>query len=195
MKTQKRFIEIEIQVQIENSKELLAFLENNARFVDKNRQVDHYYTPSHRDFLKVRPVREWLRLRNSSGKYSINYKNWYYDENGRSLYCDEYETSVGDVKQAKMILKAIDAKYLTTVDKLRETWLYKDYEVAIDLIKNLGSFVEIEYKGKNQKQKPAKITQEMILFLKKLNCGKVTRNYVGYPFQLLFPNEIKLEEF
>jgi len=34
----------------------------------------------------------------------------------------------------------------------------------------------------------------MIKFLKNIGCGKIKRNYVGYPFQLLFPSEVKLEE-
>jgi len=34
----------------------------------------------------------------------------------------------------------------------------------------------------------------MVNFLKSIGCGKIERNYVGYLFQLLFPEEVKFEE-
>ncbi|GAI26198.1 unnamed protein product, partial [marine sediment metagenome] len=55
-------IEIEIQVKIENSKPLIEFLEKNADFRSENHQIDEYFSPAHRDFIGVRPVKEWLRL-------------------------------------------------------------------------------------------------------------------------------------
>ncbi len=187
-------IEIEIQVNIENSKPLTDFLNKNACFQKENHQVDDYFSPAHRDFTGVRPVKEWLRLRNSSGKYSINYKNWHFDDKEKSHYCDEYETEIEDGAQLKNILKVLNFKPLVKVDKTRKTWAYKNYEIAIDSVKGLGDFVEIEYIGQEEKADPKKITEEMIGFLKSLGCGKIQRNYVGYPFQLLFPEEVKFEE-
>jgi adenylate cyclase class 2 len=186
--------EIEIQVQIEKSKGLKLFLRTKAKLVGEEHQTDKYFSPKDHDFLKVRPVVEWLRLRNSSGKHSINYKNWHYDKDGRSHYCDEYETLVESPKQIENIFASLDIKPITIVDKVRKIYLYKDFEVSIDAIKGLGDFVEIEFKGKLGKRKPAEITKEMIKFLKYLNCGKIQRNYVGYPFQLLFPKEVSTEE-
>jgi len=186
--------EIEIQVQIEHSKDLISFLKKKAKFIGKERQIDKYFSPKHRDFLKVRPVVEWLRLRDSSGKLSINYKNWHVDKEGRSHFCDEYETPIGSIKQLESIFAPLGINQITVVDKTRKIYMYKNYEVSIDSIKGLGDFVEIEYKGKLGKKKPTDITKEMVKFLKDLNCGKISRNYVGYPFQLLFPKEVKIEE-
>lgn len=186
-------IEIEIQVNIENSKPLLDFLKNNAQFKSEKQQTDEYFSPIHRSFVKVRPVKEWLRLRNSKGSYSINYKNWHYDENKKSTYCDEYETKIENLDKIKKILNILNFKPLITVNKLRKTWVYNNYEINIDSVKDLGDFVEIEYIGKEQAE-PVKITEQMINFLKNIGCGKIKRNYLGYPFQLLFPDEIKYEE-
>ncbi len=187
-------VEIEIQVIIENSKLLLAFLEKNADFKSERYQIDEYFSPAHRNFTEVRPVKEWLRLRDSGGKYSITYKNWHFDESGKSNYCDEYENKIEDLVQLKKILDVLNFKPVVKVDKLRKTWTYRDYEVAVDSVKGLGDFVEIEYIGKNEKADPKKITEEMVNFLKDVGCGKIERNYVGYPFQLLFPNEVKFEK-
>lgn len=186
--------EIEIQVQIENYKDLFNFLKKEAKFISEEHQTDKYFSPSHRDFLRTKPVDEWLRLRDSSGKLTINYKNWHHDKNGRSNFCDEYETFVGNISDVEKIFKVLAINHVVTVDKVRKIYKYKSYEISIDSIKGLGDFVEIEYKGESADVDPVKITKEMIQFLKDLNCGKILRNHVGYPFQLLFPKEIKFEE-
>lgn len=186
----EKFIEIEIQVKIEDKKALLNFLKKNGRLQGKKHQVDEYFTPSHRDFASARPINEWLRLRNADGEYSINYKHWYRDKKGESTYCDEYETGIEDIAKVKKIFSILDFKPLVKVDKTREIWRYGDYEIGIDSVKNLGEFVEIEYKG-GKKVNPKETTNAMIRLLKKIGCGKIERNHVGYPFQLLFPNEVK----
>jgi len=186
-------IEIEIQVNIENEKSLLAFLEKNAVFKFETRQIDEYFTPAHRDFTVVRPVAEWLRLRNSNGSYSFTYKNWHY-QGEKSFYCDEYETEIKDLNQLKKALEALNFKSLITVDKTRKIWLYKDFEIALDSVKDLGNFVEIEYKGEDENVDPGKTTERMIGFLKKVGCGKIMINYMGYPYLLLFPEEAKYKE-
>lgn len=76
---------------------------------------------------------------------------------------------------------------------MRKIWTYKDFEIAVDSVESLGDFVEIEYMGKDEKVNPKKVTAEMVNFLKQVDCGKITRNYVGYPFLMLFPNEVKYE--
>lgn len=187
-------VEIEIQVNIEKSKPLVDFLEKNANFKKETHQLDEYFSPAHRNFVEVRPVKEWLRLRDSDGNYSINYKNWYFDEKGRSYHCDEYETEIEDLTPLRKILDVLNFKPLAKVDKIRKVWVYKDYEISIDTVKELGDFVEIEYIGKNENVNPKKTTEEMINFLKSIGCGKIKRNYVGYPFLLLFPEEAKYEE-
>lgn len=187
--------EIEIQLQIENSNELNKFLDRKAKFIGEEHQVDKYFSPKGGKFLKPRPITEWLRLRDSSGKKSINYKNWHHDKDGRSNYCDEYETPLESLDQMEKIFTALNFEPVVVVDKIRKVFRYKDYEISIDSIKDLGDFVEIEFKSKNSDVDPSVITQEMITFLKDLNCGKLSRNYVGYPFQLLFPDEVKYETF
>lgn len=181
-------IEIEIKVTLENSKPLHEFLKKNATFEYKSVQVDEYFTPAHRNFLKGNPMREWLRLRKADGKSSINYKYYHFDDQGRSTYCDEYETEVKDIKTMEKIFKALNVESQVIVKKERNVWRYKDYEVALDTVKGLGEFVEIEYKGKTMKD-PSTVRKGMIQFLKKIGVGKIVADYVGYPSILLFPDQ------
>jgi len=169
-------------------------LKKNACFESKKHQIDEYFVPAHRNFINVRPAKEWLRLRNTDGVYSVNYKNWHINKVGKGHYCDEYETRIQDQDQMKKIFKALDLKPIVTVSKQRENWIYKDYKISIDSVSGLGDFVEVEYIGREKDVEPEKITEEMIEFLKGIGCGKIKRNYRGYPFLLLFPKEGDYEE-
>jgi adenylate cyclase class 2 len=187
-------IEIEIQVQLENIRPLKSFLNKKAKFLHQSRQIDYYYTPVHRNFLAKYPAVEWLRLRETDKECSINYKFWHVDEEDRSHYSDEYESAISDIDQLKLILKALNFKPIAVVDKKRQDYKYHSYIISVCQVKKLGEFVEIEFEGRANK-KPAEITDEMIKFLKDLGVGKITRNYNGYPFILLFPKKVKYEEF
>jgi len=192
MKTKN--IEIEIKVKVQNIKPLIRFLNKNARFNNRVHQVDDYFVPSYRNFLKWRPVKEWFRLRNENGVYTLNYKNYHFDSQGKSHHCDEFETSIENLDQTRRILKVLNFNLIVKVDKVRKVWTYKDYEIAIDSVKKLGKFIEIEYRGKSKNLKPSEITGQMIKFLKDLGCGLLKRSYQGYPFLLLFPKEAQYEE-
>lgn len=185
-------VEVEIQVKIERSAPLLKFLQDQAKFTDKSKELDEYFIPCCRNFIDVKPTKEWLRLRNKAGKYTITYKNWYYNKNGKSTHADEYETAIKDIDQLKNIFLALKFRSLIKIEKTREKYFYKDFEISLDKIRNLGDFVEIEYKGRRQ-QDPVKITDSMVKLLKNIGVGRITRNYVGYPFMMLFPKEIKEE--
>jgi adenylate cyclase class 2 len=188
-------IEIEIQVKVDNVEPLREFLEASAKKVKETRQVDEYFNPGHRDFLASSPVIEWLRLRDANGSVSVNYKHYHYDEDGKSQYCDEYETPVGDIKQMQQMFAALDIKSLVIVDKTRTIYLWENFEVSLDHVEGLGDFVEVEYKGEARAEDAKEITDSMVAFLKQHQVGKVCRNYVGYPFQLLFPGKFSLEEY
>lgn len=185
--------EIEIQVKVSKTKQLLKFLNGNAKLVGSFQQVDEYYTPKHRVFTKIRPVKEWLRLRKSKQGASITYKNWKYNRSGKSWHCDEYETEIKNLNQLKKIFIVLNFKLLCKVNKKRTIWKYKNYEISLDKVRGLGSFVEMEYKGR-KKVKVSEAVSEMANFLKEQECGKIQRNNGGYPFMLMFPKEVEFEE-
>src|SRR5690348_5829328 len=121
--------EIEIQTRIEKTDALKAFLENEAQFISENQQIDEYFIPAHRDFVAIKPIEEWFRIRDEKGVYTMNYKKWHY-ENGIGQYADEFETRIEDKNTARDIFLALDMKPLITVDKTRRKYLYKEYEIG-----------------------------------------------------------------
>jgi len=137
--------EIEIKVKIERKDKLLSFLKTNAKYIGGSRQIDEYFVPAHRDFLSQQPVKEWLRLRSEGDEHTINYKNFHFDEDGKTTECDEFETQIADIGKMRHIFDALNMNHIVTVDKLRNSWLYKDYEISADEVAGLGTFIEIEF--------------------------------------------------
>lgn len=181
--------EIEIKVSVEKPEKLVGFLNKNAKHVGRSKQLDEYFVPAHRNFISAKPIKEWLRLRSEDNAATLNYKNWIYDKRGLSVECKEFESKVSDPQQLKSIFSVLNFRPIVKVDKVRDSWIYKEYEISVDEVEGLGAFVEIEFRGKSGNSK--KTVAQMIDFLKSKKVGKIRRNYQGYPFLLLFPRDAK----
>ena len=176
-------IEIELKFPLLNPKELTEKLKSIAKLKKENDfQKDTYYNPAHRNFLNKKPISEWLRLRETGKSFFINYKNWHNEENV-AISCDEYETKIEDVEVLKNILESLNFKEIITVEKTRSTWHYKDTEIAIDNVKDLGNFIEIEANGNFENIEEAK--KHLYEILKELNTELGEQDFEGYPYLLL----------
>lgn len=143
--------EIEIKYTLENPEILIQKLNECAIYKGEYQQSDTYYNPPHLDFLKnPENISRWLRLRSQKGYSSINYKSFYPEESFPKTHCDEYETKVESVETLQAILNALDFKPLIVINKRRRSWDLDDVEISVDAIENLGTFVELEYKGSYQ---------------------------------------------
>ena len=145
--TDRNAIETEIKVKLEKEEyqSLKTFFDKEATLQKHNHQVDTYYEPTYRRFVPENlqeDVNEWLRIGKRGNKIILNYKNWH-----ENKYCDEYEVEIDDDQNLDKIFKSIGMKELTTVDKTRYMYLYLNkYEIALDDVKDLGYFIEIEIK-------------------------------------------------
>ena len=140
-------IEVELKFPLLNKDELIKKLNKVAKLEkEEDYQKDVYYIPIHRNFLDKKPVSEWLRLRETKKGFSINYKNWHKKDNPKTVSCDEFETKIESIESIKKILKCLDFNEIVTVEKIRSVWTYKNVEIAIDQIKELGNFIELEFR-------------------------------------------------
>jgi len=98
-----------------------------------------------KSFLKQKYPYEWLTIRQRDGKVKLNFKHWYPEGVKNTTHCDEYETEVSDKTQIEKILKALHFENFITIDKKRITYIYKnELEIALDEVKGLGYFIEVE---------------------------------------------------
>lgn len=180
-----KYTEIELKFPLLNPKELIQKLNKIAKPEQQNIfQKDIYFVPAHRNFLAKKKVNEWLRIRETKDKITLNYKNWYPD----GLHCKEFETKIEDITALKKIFESLDFKEIVVVEKMRNIWIYKEVEIAIDDVKGLGSFIELEAKSNLDFEEAKKLLYDI---LKELKAETGEQDFRGYPYRLLEKNGYK----
>ncbi len=178
--------EIEVRYELLNKDVLSDWLNKNAEFLFSTHQVDTYYDNKNSTFINDRSVShiyDWLRIREEEDKTTLNYKHWLPEGEVIRTYCNEYEVEVSSSNEMKEILKVLGFYKLVTVDKLRESWLYGDVEISIDSVKELGDYVEAEYKGKETGEINV-VLDEMKEVLKKIGAVIENEDHEGHAIKL-----------
>jgi adenylate cyclase, class 2 len=178
-----KYTEVELKYPLYNSEELRKNLNSIAQpEKEGDTQVDTYYIPSHRNFLGKKPISEWLRIRESMKGGSVNYKKWH-NTSEKAVSCDEYETKVENIVPIKKIFENLDLKEIVVVEKTRYSWSYKDTTIALDSVKGLGDYIEIEAKGNFKSIDEAK--EHLYLVLGEIGAKTGEQDFEGYPLLLL----------
>ncbi|MCX6803516.1 MAG: class IV adenylate cyclase [Candidatus Diapherotrites archaeon] len=176
-------IEIELKFPLLNKNELIKKLDLIAKRDKESSQKDTYYIPKHRNFMNTKPVSEWLRIRETKHGASVTYKNYHKEKNTESVSADEYETYVTNAGELNKLFNAIDIKSLIVVDKKRITWHYKDTEIAIDTVEELGDFIEAEAKKDFASVEEA--NKYLHSITKEIGAIVGKQDFEGYPFLLM----------
>ncbi len=182
-------IEVKFPLTEELFSEVKGKLEKLAKSSGSRRNVDTYYTPAHRDFLREKYPYEWLSIRQRGDKTIVNYKHWHPAGEPIKTHCDEFETEIASKDQLEKLFAALDLKKLVTVDKQRETYIFEDkFEIVLDVVKDLGHFIEIET------MKPLGTVDEarrqLFEFAKKLGVDTSKADQKGYPMLLIEKKEL-----
>lgn len=139
--------EIEILVEVYDDIKKIKEIFKKFQYVGLKKTVDEYYYDPLRDTLKpdkIGGLNHCLRLRTKNDEYSITYKDDVFD-NGKWLYSDEYETKVESITMVKNIFDRLGLVKFMEIDNDKETYIFKDYEIVIENVKDLGLFMEVEY--------------------------------------------------
>ena len=179
----KNDVETEIKIKITKSeyKALNEFMDKNSEILkDNNRQLDTYYQPSYRKFLNGNEINEWLRIGKRGNKTILNYKNWH-----DNMYCDEYEVEIYNSENLDKIFNVLGLEKIAVVDKKRNTFLYLDkYEIALDYVKDLGYYIEIEVK--KYLKSPVDEYSDLLKLAKTLNLNLDNIDKRGYPYHIIY---------
>jgi len=139
--------EVEIQVILKNPEEVEAKLNKIAEFVKEKKQKDEYFVPKHEDFFSLKRPIKYLRVRHEENNNRVGYMFLHFEADTENLLkTDEYETKIENPDMMSIILKKLDMIHRVTVKKQRRCFDYKDFEILIDNIEELGYFIEIEAK-------------------------------------------------
>lgn len=174
-------MEVRIPLREEEVSRIRSEMPSHGRSRGRMEQVDEYFTPPHKDFMEPEHPFEWLSIRRRGGKALLNYKRFHSDRPGEFTHCDEVETEVGDAESLKKTFSALGFRPLVTVEKERETFLVGDeFEVALDAVKELGHFIEIEALKDFGGAKEAR--KKVIAFAKRLGLDVSQESKRGYAY-------------
>ncbi len=145
-------LEVEIKVGIPDYASARKAIAKLGKFIKKEKQTDIYYTPPGRDYYSEKPVKYYLRTRETRGKYTFEFHRPNFLK-GKKAGSEEYEVEISDKKTFLKIIRFIGLKKAAVVSKEREYFMCGNFEVALDKVMGLGNFMEVEAKRKGISKK------------------------------------------
>lgn len=182
-KKNKDSIEIEMKLEINKEKydELMKILKSESTKHIEKKQHDIYFSPENPQFFGADIDDECIRIRVEKNKYILCYKKIFFGNDENDIHITEYETEVSNLDATINILKGIRVNKICDLIKKRDSFIYKNlFEVSLDLVENLGYFIEIEIYNKDL---PIREGNKLILeFIKQLDLDITKRNLKGYSY-------------
>ena len=134
---------VEMEIKIRLTKEEYEYLnkkmESIGKFILHSNQQDIYYQAD----CFGGDINKLLRIRMSGNKKVLTFKTF-----NNNMYCEEYEVEIDNSNNLMKIFDSIGLKKTVEVKKERKIYNYLDkYEVSLDLVDNLGYYIEIEVIG------------------------------------------------
>lgn len=102
----------------------------------------------------------------------------------------EYETEISDPKEMHQILLTLGQKPVTRVNKQRRTCKLEDYEICLDEIEGLGTFVEFE-KLTSEDADPDQVRAELFQAAESLGLSRADEVTKGYDTQIYLKNNLR----
>ena len=186
--------EIEILVQLfDDITKCKKELKDKYEYEGTKLTIDEYYYDPLRNNLKPNKenqIDECLRLRIKDNKHYITYKVDRF-EGKKWLYSDEYETEVKDINQLHKIFELLGLKKLLTINNNKSIYKTDKYEIAIEEVKDLGNFMEVEY-CTNENVDVKEIKEEIQRFIDELGFKVSKELNIGKPEMMIKQNNIKI---
>jgi predicted adenylyl cyclase CyaB len=132
--------EVEVKAKLKDRQAVMKKLEDfGCKFSEELHQVDRVYFPE--GFVFPPPIGTGiLRVRKQNDKYFFTLK---ISQSGRQDSI-EREMEITDGEMMIEIIKLLKYQEAPTVDKKRIKTKYKDMIIELDLVKELGEFIEVE---------------------------------------------------
>ncbi|HRN95904.1 MAG TPA: class IV adenylate cyclase [Candidatus Levybacteria bacterium] len=168
--------EIEVKARIKDPATLITKLETmGCQFSDPIHQIDTIYIPIGATIPVPQGVNV-LRIREQDGKYILTLKQPITNQ----LDCIERETEVINAPQMHDMIRLLGFEKSSRVEKKRKKSKYKNYEICIDEVIDLGIFIEVETFGEDAQT----LQKELFTFLETLGVKKQDQEFMGYDILL-----------
>lgn len=187
--------EVEILVEVYDDISVVKEKLKKYKYIGLKHTVDEYYYDPKRKTLKPdknNQLSHCLRLRKKNKEYYITYKDDVF-QNGKWLYSNEYETKIESIKILKQIFKKLGLKKFIEINNKKEIYLTDKYEIALENVKDLGLFLEVEYSTKDDIS-VVEVKNEIQDFINNLNIKVSDELTMGKPEMFMRTHNIKIEE-
>lgn len=183
--------EVEVKARLRNKDEIIKKLVDlGCIFGEELHQVDHIFIPYHISFpppLSV-PV---LRVRKQNNKYLFTMK---ISQSNRQD-CVEHELEISDGDKMIEIMHQINYKKVPIVNKKRIKTKLDGMEIVIDVVENLGEFIEVErIVSEENRELRQKIQEELLTFLSNLGISR-DDHLVGSKYDIMLYEKFGMNNF
>ncbi len=169
--------EIEVKAKVRNSTKLEKKLgELGCQFSSPITQIDRIFLP-HGTRIPAGKGVNVLRLRQEADRVLFTLKQVH----GNQLDKIEKEFIVSDAQQALETILLLGFDESVMVEKTRRKCRYKEYEICLDSVKDLGEFIEVEKISSGETEI---VQDELFTFLESLGVLKTDQEFVGYDILL-----------
>jgi adenylate cyclase, class 2 len=175
--------EVEVKASLKDRKKMKKKLEDmGCIFSSELHQVDHIFFAVGTPFPPPLGIGS-LRVRKQNGRSFLTLKI----PQGSRQDCIEREMEIKDGDMMIEILELLKWEKVPIVDKKRIKTNFKDMEIVLDEVKDLGHFIEAEKIVKNESKEDRKKTQEeLFTFLESLGVSEKDRVIDGKYDIMLF---------
>lgn len=186
----------EIEVLVEVYDDILSIKDKfkNFKYNGLQKTIDEYYYDSKSDLLKpdkYNQISHCLRLRSKNDEYFITYKDDVF-EDGKWLYSNEYETKIESIEMIKEIFNKLGLVKFIEIDNNKESYIYNNYEIVIENVKDLGIFMEVEY-CTNDDVDVKLIKKEIQSFIDSLKLNVSKELNMGKPEMYMKKHNIRID--
>jgi len=160
-------IEVEVKARIDDPKHIeRSIIAIGATPIGIENQADTYYNASSHDFAKTD---EALRIRVQDNKYFLTYKGPRMDTVSKTR--KEFEVEINDANSMGDILSSLGFSPVATIVKKRKRYRIGDFFIALDSVRSLGDFLEVEIDLKDSKNYEEKV-EIIFKFIEKLGIDR-----------------------
>lgn len=186
--------EIEILVRVNDDINKVKEVLKKYKYIGLKHTIDEYYYDPKRKKLKPdknNQLSHCLRLRRKNKEYYITYKDDVFQD-GKWLYSNEYETRVESLKILKQIIRKLGLKKFIEINNKKEIYLTDKYEIALENVKDLGLFLEVEY-STNDDVSIIEIKKDIQKFIDDLNLNVSKELTMGKPEMYMRKHNIEIK--
>lgn len=175
--------EIEIKLKVDSHSDVISQLElsPDANFLGESIQIDYLFDDASASLTETdRCIRLRKQVSGKTTRFFLTYKGIRQKSIFKKRYEIETEVLDGNVVQEFLLLLGYNTTLI--IKKKRMSWELDDCEIALDHLRALGTFVEIE--GPNE-EKISAVQEKLGL----TNCVQTTESYAA-----LIREQYKLRE-